>query len=322
MKMIRCKEICRRLEQELRQSQMLPVRVLSIYRHVVNLERKDGRLVSCMIAHEREMLVPYGMIVRSGLDLGTIKEGQEILLALPPASERIGVWVLDVAGAEIRDMKLGMRAALSGGREKSGRTPEKADEETAREMVGTYLREHVKERGIGEALEELKKGSAAAQDRSAATPGGYEGIARQQTADRLRCFLAYLTRLGQGELKASDRAACPNILGMGVGLTPASDDFMLGLLAAFQYAGDPRQVWLEDFISTYLETTTRISQDMLAHGICREYPSYILAFFEAEARGCMNCEILDAFYHHGHSSGMDTLHGIGVGLRMTVETGI
>ena len=301
MNIIHCKTMCRRLEQELRINQRVSVRVLSRYSHAVNLELNNGRLISCMASGRGDVMVPYGMIVSGDLEQGMFEEGRESMLALSPSVEQDDVWILDISGAEIRDMRLGM-----------GMMPDEGWG-TVRETVGAYLRNRSKERGIGEALRYLKEGKAAVRR------CGYEEISQQLAAKRLQSFLGCLARLRPEDGEAGAGRRCPNILGMGVGLTPSSDDFVLGLLAVFQYTGDARQRWLEEFVAFHLQTTTRISREMLEHGISGEYPSYILEFFRGAAQGQVTGEMLDVFYNHGHSSGLDTLHGIYMGLKLMAE---
>ena len=106
--------------------------------------------------------------------------------------------------------------------------------------------------------------------------------------------------------------------GMGIGLTPAGDDFLAGVLAALRFHGRSRgadlvpRAFLEDVARSAGERTTPFSAFLLrcaARGLVAEpFSGWLLAVHRGDAPGAARRvrDIADV----GHSSGLDTLSGM------------
>ncbi len=100
-----------------------------------------------------------------------------------------------------------------------------------------------------------------------------------------------------------------NIIGFGPGLTPSSDDFLVGLLSALVYAGDPLSRIIGQYINLHKEKTTEVSKWMLHYAANhRLFPIIIKRFYQTGGHN------LEQFLTHGGTSGLDLLCGIYTGL--------
>lgn len=137
-----------------------------------------------------------------------------------------------------------------------------------------------------------------------------DGIcANEKLAPRFAQLLDSLLSGGQPGALAE---AAGSVMGYGVGLTPAADDFLLGLLAALSL----EEITAADFQSLAtvcaknLSRTTDISAEMLYHGCQRRFSAPVVCIFDAKQSAAGTAALLN----HGHSSGHDTLCGIYAGL--------
>lgn len=109
-----------------------------------------------------------------------------------------------------------------------------------------------------------------------------------------------------------------SLVGLGQGLTPSGDDFLVGLLAAFHRALPLRQEMLASLSQTLrgaLTQTNDISSAFLAHAIKGEFSSGIVALLNAQDPDDAEIDrMVSTIAGYGHSSGIDTLCGIYYGL--------
>lgn len=98
------------------------------------------------------------------------------------------------------------------------------------------------------------------------------------------------------------------LIGYGAGLTPAADDFILGVLAVCSH----KECFpsLASACRANLDRTTTISAEMLYHGSEKRFSQSIVRLFAEGDTDNAITQLLD----YGHSSGHDTLCGIYAGL--------
>lgn len=107
-------------------------------------------------------------------------------------------------------------------------------------------------------------------------------------------------------------------LGRGNGLTPSGDDMMVGLLA-FDAVADFLSPRFYDKLSELIEgesITTDVAREYLRYALKREYSSTVSDMVNTLARGDSSNfkEVFQNLLGVGHSSGLDTLLGILIGM--------
>lgn len=107
-----------------------------------------------------------------------------------------------------------------------------------------------------------------------------------------------------------------NIYGFGRGLTPSSDDFILGISAVFQYTGELRLNAIKCHGKKFLDTTTFVSSQMLKNAWNGQYNMYLHKLFQAIGEGTLSEELLLDIISYGHTSGVDTLCGVIMGIEI------
>lgn len=107
-----------------------------------------------------------------------------------------------------------------------------------------------------------------------------------------------------------------NVFGFGRGLTPSSDDFILGMSAVFQYAGDVRLNAIKSHGEKFLDKTTFVSSQMLKNAWRGQYNTFLHQLFQAIEEDKLSEEILLDIVSYGHTSGIDTLCGITIAIEM------
>ncbi len=112
--------------------------------------------------------------------------------------------------------------------------------------------------------------------------------------------LVHWLRTGEGEF----REILMSFIGRGEGLTPAGDDFLLGVLLVLDNWRFANAVVLKAALPALLERTTDISRAMLEQGCHSRYSALLLALAAGEAQAV--ARVAD----YGHSSGHDMLAGI------------
>ena len=113
------------------------------------------------------------------------------------------------------------------------------------------------------------------------------------------------------------------LIGLGPGLTPSGDDFLIGLTAVLQSCGGNKNnaefmQLLRHEIGRRLRTTGDVSRNFLKFALAGQFNEYVgllmHQFDNEEVRLYMDtCRRLMQF---GHTSGIDTLWGIAGGLRL------
>jgi len=117
-----------------------------------------------------------------------------------------------------------------------------------------------------------------------------------------------------------------SIIGFGPGLTPAMDDFISGVMTSFIYLGNYYKFNIEKIyefnrkiISKSLNTTTRVSSEMLKHSSIGETNQEVRELMEGLFIPHNEENIMKALLNiigYGETSGTDTAFGIYVGSKI------
>jgi hypothetical protein len=127
------------------------------------------------------------------------------------------------------------------------------------------------------------------------------------------------------DVKGSIQSA-QNIIGLGPGVTPSGDDLLIGFLAGlWSLAGrsQPLLSFLQSFGSALMPITTRtneISRTYLYHATRGQFSSSLSNLLEAIAGGHDVEPATQTAIRVGHSSGMDSVTGLLLGLRVWNQT--
>ncbi|WBF44417.1 DUF2877 domain-containing protein [Serratia rubidaea] len=101
-------------------------------------------------------------------------------------------------------------------------------------------------------------------------------------------------------------------IGLGPGLTPSSDDMLVGMMALLH--GDRRtrqRMYQRPMLPPALHTlTTSISQSYLQHAVNGRFSSVLITLLQKLARSRGNPSQISRFLTLGHHSGADTLLGL------------
>lgn len=106
--------------------------------------------------------------------------------------------------------------------------------------------------------------------------------------------------------------ALQHLVGFGVGLTPAADDFLLGVLLAMDALRDARRDELGTALRSSSSRTTAVSAAMFDNACAGRYGAHLLALWTAPVAALP--ATLAAIARHGHSSGHDSLCGVAFAL--------
>ena len=108
-------------------------------------------------------------------------------------------------------------------------------------------------------------------------------------------------------------------IGLGEGLTPSGDDFLVGLLWALWVGEADRLPGFDTFlyaVQSILHKTNDISAQMLRFAIRKRFTEPLISL--ARVSGPTDCaEAFKRIAAFGHTSGFDTLCGLLVGLKTT-----
>ena len=113
--------------------------------------------------------------------------------------------------------------------------------------------------------------------------------------------------------------AAAEMIGLGVGLTPSGDDFLTGMMLAFHLISDGDLIGRSCFfqkIQPYFEKTNEISRQYLECAHMGEGSAVWQELFQSVNDRKKIKENLKCVQQIGHSSGMDTLNGVAVGLTL------
>lgn len=103
-----------------------------------------------------------------------------------------------------------------------------------------------------------------------------------------------------------------SLSGLGLGLTPAGDDLLLGIMAACWYSPEERTDYIRQHLSCYLtqqQNTTRLSRAFASCAAEGEFALPIHAVFRAENADELVQTVAEEI-HWGHTSGSDVMGGI------------
>ncbi|MGK9174782.1 DUF2877 domain-containing protein [Yokenella regensburgei] len=146
-----------------------------------------------------------------------------------------------------------------------------------------------------------------------------KGIRLALTADNTlmaaHAALIHWLRSREGNL----HAILTTFIGRGEGLTPAGDDFLLGVLLVLAWAEKPEALPFRDALPGLLTRTTDISRAMLAQACQGHYGEQLLGLTQGNAQTWPGLVAKVADY--GHSSGHDMLAGMLTAAQISGERG-
>lgn len=125
--------------------------------------------------------------------------------------------------------------------------------------------------------------------------------------------LVHWLQNGEGDLTE----ILTTFIGRGEGLTPAGDDFLLGVLLMLETKEDPAVTALRAALPGLLSRTTDISRAMLEQGCRGHYSALLLELATGNTRTWPRLVAHVADY--GHSSGHDMLTGVLTAIRASDE---
>ncbi|AUV03602.1 DUF2877 domain-containing protein [Phytobacter ursingii] len=131
-----------------------------------------------------------------------------------------------------------------------------------------------------------------------------QALLTDATLKHAQTSLVHWLRTGEGELNA----LLMRFIGRGEGLTPAGDDFLLGVSLVLNHWRFARAATLNAALPPLLDRTTDISRAMLEQGCDSRYSAQLLALATGNSETCPQAIARVADY--GHSSGHDMLAGI------------
>lgn len=131
-----------------------------------------------------------------------------------------------------------------------------------------------------------------------------QALQTDATLMRAQISLVHWLRTGEGELNAF----LMRFIGWGEGLTPAGDDFLLGVSLVLNHWRFVRAAALNAALPPLLDRTTDISRAMLEQGCDSHYSAQLLALATGNSETWPQAIARVADY--GHSSGHDMLTGI------------
>lgn len=112
-----------------------------------------------------------------------------------------------------------------------------------------------------------------------------------------------------------DEATVVALTGLGGGLTPSGDDFLVGLSATLTATGHPLAPFLAPLRPHFARRTTDVSAAFLSHASRQEYGELLHGALAALLTGARVAESpLHRLLSFGSSSGADTLLGVRSGL--------
>jgi len=131
---------------------------------------------------------------------------------------------------------------------------------------------------------------------------------------------ALLAALEAGD-HASAVGATIDLIGLGVGLTPSGDDYLVGLLAGLDATGDPARRDLAAAIAAHAPTrTTAVGAAALGHAAVGAYSERLHDLLAAFAGGRLRdlAAPIERVMTYGATSGSDTLVGLFAALDLVV----
>ena len=261
--------------------------VHSVFPRACNIEADSGELVTLLAAGSGNL--PHG--IRCALSFAPLRQGQTAILEgatlhIPCADlmvdlSRAAVWTGTVAAASP-----GLRGAQAQG--------------TLRELCET-LREHAPDQGVAPAL---------------FLSGNPCSTLERALVARIGQTLPILARATETKDAVAVAAALSALVGLGAGLTPAGDDFIVGYLAAL-WSRSYREPGIAALLRALALTvgelslhTNAISRQMLLDALQGHFAERLT---EVVRCVCDGDDVADAAMQAlqiGHSSGADVLCGL------------
>lgn len=183
----------------------------------------------------------------------------------------------------------------------------------------------LRERAVAPAVERLRRALCAHPAASGFAPllssaGGAQSSLERSIAARLHRALPVLAR-GLGQRRADEAAwALAQLAGLGVGLTPSGDDFIVGFLAALWGRGAVERgtrTLLEELATPLTRLAFRshaISRQQLIDAVHGRFAQHLVELMQALSRGGDVEAHAGRVLRSGHSSGADTVLGLLFGL--------
>lgn len=155
--------------------------------------------------------------------------------------------------------------------------------------------------------------------------GGFGSVLRgQRPADALSIALrdrAARLEDAMTSCRGDVGASAVALLGLGPGLTPSGDDFLVGMLAALEVVGHGDRGAIAVAVADHApELTTELSARALSHAASGRYPQRlhdVLVAIVTNDAAAIRDRVEDVM-RYGATSGADTLAGVFAGLRVAV----
>lgn len=289
--MVESKVVCKNIKGIMLKNKKITAHVHSVFENVVNLHTEEYGLITC--TRKKEAMVPYGILLSDDFSPESYEIGQTVSISDTYAPESEDIYI-NVDTVESIDLFLYKNTGNIDVHELLG-------------VLKLYLKDNSPQFCIGELLFGIRELRL-------------EKIPVNYSRDIIDSFLPSFEGFIEKIKCAENMDKYKNILGFGAGLTPSSDDFVLGMLSVFCFFNDIRHTLLKEYILRYAYTTTEISANMLSNAFNDNYPSYIIDFFKKIDVDLKQMEdVLDVFAKHGHSSGIDTTYGIYTGLYCMIK---
>ena len=274
--------------------------VHSVFRRACNVETGSGELITLLAAssgnvpHGIRCALPIKPIFSAGLCQGQVAILEDAALRVPAAD-----FVVDLSCAAIWN---GTVAAASPGERRA------EWHEALRELFET-LREHAPDKGIAQAL---------------FSSGSPHSMLERALAVRMLQTLPILARATETGDSGAVVSVLSALVGLGAGLTPAGDDFIVGYLAALWSRAhrEPRIATLMRSLAVPVGQlalhTNPISRQMLLDALEGHFAESLteVVLCICEGGGVADAAILAL--EVGHSSGADALCGLLFGYAPTL----
>ncbi len=134
-----------------------------------------------------------------------------------------------------------------------------------------------------------------------------------------RPVMQLIASAGQLDIQASIQAA-DKMIGLGPGVTPSGDDILIGFLTGLWSTAGQNQMRLSfirsfgDLLLQIAKQTNEISRTYLHHATHGQFSSSLSMLAESIATGGSVKETIKEAMQVGHSSGMDSVTGLLIGL--------
>lgn len=276
-------------------------RVHSVFRHAVNFVMEDGRLMTLSLAPKP--LSPQGVVVRRDAFHSLGAQSPEVFLSpdglLPFAvgeQIRLGAetlesrrFVIDLALGEAVDLRI--RSCAVRGK--------------IAEALNRWLPEALLQR---ECVAGLRGEALFGSGRLAELDEAIDELFFCEAENRLH----RIERLGR---------SLGRFVGLGEGLTPSGDDFIVGLLWAVTTDKRLNAELLPSLrraLKSLLEKTNFISGQMLRYAAEARFSEPLVRLARADGRTDL-CAVFEDVAAFGHTSGLDTLCGLLSGLKTSAR---